>query len=484
MPKDPIVVPIDSLPVPLAVVSAEGIIEACNDAYAVQFGVAPERIAGTRLASMALEPASAIMDYLSACTRSEHPVSASFTLQRRAAPLPCRIDGMSAPSEPDAPPSSVLLSFQPHEADRRRDEFLAWLAHELRNPLAPIRMGTELLRRSEHLTPELRAVSLILERQVRQLIHLVDDLLDASRITSGQVQLHREDIDLRALLTALIESYRSLFDGARQEVSFSAGTDPLCVNGDRVRLTQVFSNILHNAAKYTPPTGRIHIELRREAGHVIVSVRDSGIGIPPEMHDRIFDLFVQRGKAFERTDRGLGMGLTVASRLVKLHGGSIEARSEGLQTGSEFIVTLPAIKPPARPREQGPRESSERSRSRRVLIADDNHDAAVSLGILLQAMGHETRIAYDGQEAVEAAEVYRPDFVLLDLGMPNLDGYQAARRIASRPWAGSTLLVAVTGWGQEADRQRSREAGFHRHLVKPVAPESLRQLLGEERPLH
>jgi PAS domain S-box-containing protein len=371
-----------------------------------------------------------------------------------------------------------------HESDLRMHEFLAALAHEIRNPLAPIRMGTELLRLSEHLAPELRAVSLMLERQVRELTHLVDDLLDVSRITSGQLHLKREPIDLSTLLTTVIESYRSLFEGARQEVTFSATTDPLHVNGDRVRLTRVFSNILYNAAKYAPAAGRIRIELRMEGDFAVVSVRDGGIDIPREAHDQVFELFLQLGRTYERTDDGLGIGLTVVRRIVEMHDGSIEARSEVLQKGREFVIRLPALKLPDAPTAHHRRERSEHGLSRRVLLADDNHDAAVSLGMLLQEMGHETRIAYDGQEAVEAAEVYRPDVVLLDLAMPKLDGYEAARRIASRPWAGSTLIVAVTSWGQEVDRERTREAGFHEHLVKPVEPATLRQLLGETRPLH
>lgn len=365
------------------------------------------------------------------------------------------------------------------EADRRKDEFLATLAHELRNPLAPIRNAAELLRRAQSLSPDLRAVSTILERQVRQMTRLVDDLLDVARITTGQVRLQREPVELSSLLTSVIESCRSVFDAARHEVTFSATASPIYVDGDRIRLSQVFSNILHNAAKYTPPAGRIRIDLGQKDEHAVVCVRDSGVGIPREMLSYVFELFAQINRSYERTDGGLGIGLTLAKRLVELHGGRIEAHSTGPNQGSEFRVSLPVISAYAEAAPQPSRVESDAQVVRRVLIADDNHDAAVSLSMLLQTMGHETRIAHDGLEAVEVAEGFKPEVVLLDISMPKLDGYEAARRLAQRPWAHSVLMVAVTGWGRDADRQRAREAGFHRHLLKPVNPEALAQLLGD-----
>jgi CheY-like chemotaxis protein len=241
----------------------------------------------------------------------------------------------------------------------------------------------------------------------------------------------------------------------------------------------VFSNILHNAAKYTRAAGLIHIELRKHDTDVLVSVRDNGIGIPREQLSYVFELFAQLNRSYERTDGGLGIGLTLAKRLVELHGGRIEAKSEGLNQGSEFLVYLPALGTQAVQTEQALRHESVNPVGRRVLIADDNHDAAVTLSLLLQAMGHETRIAHDGLEAVQTAEDFRPEVILLDIGMPKLDGYEAARRIAKRAWAHSIRIIAVTGWGQEADRQRAREAGFHQHLVKPVDPRALSQLLGD-----
>ena len=363
------------------------------------------------------------------------------------------------------------------EADRRKDEFLATLAHELRNPLAPIRTGVALLQRSEGLPPELRTVTAILERQTRQMTHLVDDLLDVSRITSGRITLNRESVELTDLLKMVIETYRETSEKAGQDVTFSASPEPTYVTGDRVRLTQVFSNILHNAVKYTPSGGRVNIALRAEKEEAVISIRDNGIGIPPEMLDHIFELFAQLHPSYEPADAGLGIGLTLAKKLTELHDGRIEARSAGPGQGSEFLVRLPLTTFKLVQEDTAPNERPVLSVRRRVLIADDNRDAAASLGLLLQAMGHETRITHDGLEAVKEAELFRPEVVLLDIGMPKLDGYEAARRIVSMPWASATRIVAVTGWGQDADRQRAREAGFHEHLVKPVDPDTLRQVV-------
>jgi CheY-like chemotaxis protein len=273
-----------------------------------------------------------------------------------------------------------------------------------------------------------------------------------------------------------------VFEAARHEVTFDAAADPIYVDGDRIRLTQVFSNILHNAAKYTRPAGRIHIELRANGEDVLVSIRDNGIGIAPEKLNYVFELFAQLNRSYERTDGGLGIGLTLAKRLVELHGGRIEAKSAGPNQGSEFVVGLPPIAAQTAQNQQPLRNDPQSQVGRRVLIADDNHDAAVSLSLLLQAMGHETRIARDGLEAVEVAEGFRPDVVLLDIDMPKLDGYGAAQRIAQHAWARSIRMIAVTGLGQDADRQRARQAGFHQHLLKPVDPEALGRLLGDASP--
>ena len=371
------------------------------------------------------------------------------------------------------------------EADRQKDEFLATLAHELRNPLAPICAAAELLKQAKSLAPELRAATAILERQARHMTHLVDDLLDMSRITSGRIRLQPEPIELTELLRGVIETYRQSAEIARHQVTFAASGVPVYVNGDRIRLTQVTSNILHNAVKYTPPGGRIEVGLRTENRQAIVNIRDNGMGIPPEMLEHIFEPFAQLDRSFEHTDGGLGIGLTLAKRLIELHQGRIDVRSAGRGKGTEFLIHLPTTTAAPAKRARTPDANFDPSVSCRVLIADDNHDAAVSLSILLQSMGHDTRVVHDGVEALEEAELFRPEVVLLDLGMPRLDGYETARRIASRPWAAATQIVAVTGWGQEADRQRAKEAGFHRHLVKPVDLAALREVISNahaERP--
>jgi PAS domain S-box-containing protein len=363
------------------------------------------------------------------------------------------------------------------EANRQKDEFIATLAHELRNPLAPICAAAEILKQAKSLAPELRAATTILERQARQMTHLVDDLLDVSRITSGRIRLQPEPVELTELLKNVIESFRQSAESARHQVTFAASGEPVYVTGDRIRLTQIFSNIFHNAVKYTPPGGRIDIALHTEGRRAHVRIRDNGMGIPREKLDHIFEPFAQLDRAYEHSD-GLGIGLTLAKRLVELHQGRIEARSEGRGKGTEFLVRLPlgaamTARAASAPRATPPILTT----GRRVLIADDNHDAAVSLSMLLQSIGHDTRVVHDGLEALEEAERFRPEVVLLDLGMPRLDGYETARRIASQPWAAATQIVAVTGWGQDADRRRAKAAGFHRHLVKPVNLDELREAI-------
>ena len=359
------------------------------------------------------------------------------------------------------------------DADRQKDEFLATLAHELRNPLAPICAAAEVLRHSKTLEPELRAATTILERQARHLRHLVDDLLDMSRITSGRIRLQSEPIELTEVLQGVIETYRQSAAATRHRFTLAAAGIPVYVSGDRIRLTQIFANILHNAVKYTAPGGQIEITLRTEDRQAVVSIRDDGMGIPTEMLQYVFEPFAQLDRSFEHADGGVGIGLTLARKLIELHQGSIEARSSGRGKGTEFLIHLPMTAAVPLKQARVPERRSDTSVSRRVLIADDNHDAAVSLSMLLQSLGHETRIVHDGIEALEEAELFHPEVVLLDIGMPRLNGYETARRIARRPWAAATQIVAVTGWGQETDRNRAKEAGFHRHLVKPADLDAL-----------
>ena len=364
------------------------------------------------------------------------------------------------------------------DADRRKDEFLAVLAHELRNPLAPVRNAVEILRASESASPHVQWTHDVIDRQVRQITRLVDDLLDVSRIARGKIELRRGRIELSAAVRQALESSRPLIERSGHELDVRMGSDPIFINADLARMAQVISNLLNNAAKYTPPGGRIWLQARRRETNVELCVADNGIGIPEGMLARIFDMFTQGGVA-DRAQGGLGIGLTLVKRLVEMHGGTIIARSEGPGRGSQFIVTLPLDEADVHePHAASPQPPAAIGTSRRVLVVDDNRDAADSLCLLLATRGHEIHVAYDGLEAVGAAIAFDPDVVLLDIGLPKLDGHDAARRIRSARGS-SVLLVAVTGWGQEEDRRRSREAGFDFHLTKPVDPEAVARLIDE-----
>jgi PAS domain S-box-containing protein len=361
------------------------------------------------------------------------------------------------------------------EADRRKDEFLAILAHELRNPLAPLRNAVELLRRSSSAAHSQLAYE-IMDRQLRQMSRLVDDLLDVARITTGRVDLQVELIDMGELLRTVTASLQAVLDASQQRLTLKLPPAPLYVAGDRIRLLQVFSNLLQNAHKYTPRGGSVQIELQQDESDVLVRVIDNGIGIPRSMLDKIFDLFAQVDPSDPRARTGLGIGLTLARSLVELHDGRIQARSSGKDAGSEFIVRLPMRTTSADTAEAGVPEPAAFLR-RRILIADDNEDAATSLSMLLNSMGHETRVVHDGLAAVEEAEVFRPEVVIVDIDMPKLDGYQVAQALKARRWAQATSLIAVTGLAQESDRERGRRAGLHAHLVKPVSLDALETVL-------
>jgi PAS domain S-box-containing protein len=365
------------------------------------------------------------------------------------------------------------------EADRRKDEFLATLAHELRNPLAPLRNAVELLRRTEDNKPLMEQARSMMERQVSQLVRLVDDLLDISRITQGKLQLRKERVALADVLKAAIETARPIIDALAHELTVTMPPQALCVQADPIRLAQAFSNLLNNAAKYTDRAGHIWLTAERHGNEAVVSVRDTGIGIAPEHMAHLFKMFSQMAPALERSQGGLGIGLSLVKGLVELHGGTIEARSGGLGKGSEFTVHLPIVDVPVEtPKETtGDGPSARGGRKYRVLVVDDLRDAADSMALMLQIMGHETRTAYDGLEAVQTAAAYRPDVVLLDIGLPKLNGYAAARHIRDEPWGGNVALVALTGWGQEEDKRRSLEAGFDHHLTKPVESTALEKLL-------
>jgi PAS domain S-box-containing protein len=362
------------------------------------------------------------------------------------------------------------------EADRRKDEFLATLAHELRNPLAPMRNALQVIQMAGNDAAAVGQAREMMERQMRHLVRLVDDLLDLSRVTRGKLELRKQRVDLAAVVRTAVETSRPLIEAAGHHLTITLPPQPVFLDGDPVRLAQVFSNLLNNAAKYTERGGHIWLTAGRQGGDAVVSVRDSGLGIPREMLGKVFELFTQVDRTLEKAQGGLGIGLTLVRRLAEMHGGSVEAKSEGYGHGSEFTVRLPAMLTAPAPDEGAGEEITPPSR-RRILVVDDNRDSAISLGMVLQLMGNEVRTAHDGLEAVRAAEVFRPDVLLLDIGLPKLNGYEAARRIRGQPWGGGIVLIAVTGWGQEEDRRRSKEAGFNYHLVKPLEPAALEQLL-------
>jgi signal transduction histidine kinase/CheY-like chemotaxis protein len=363
------------------------------------------------------------------------------------------------------------------DADRRKDEFLATLAHELRNPLAPIRTGLQLLRLAGGDVVTGEKARTMMERQLGQMVRLVDDLMDVSRINQGKLELRTERIDLAAVLTSAVETSRPLIEQMGHRLEVVPPPQPVMVEADLTRLAQVFSNLLTNAAKYTERGGRITLTAERHGGDVTVAVRDTGIGIAADQLPRIFEMFSQVKTALERSQGGLGIGLALVKRLVEMHGGRIEARSDGPGRGSEFVVRLPVVVEASRLQPEAGDDGSDPKTSLRILVVDDNRDGADSLADMLGLMGGDTRTAYDGEEAVAAAVEFRPDVILLDIGLPKLNGYEACRRIRAQANGRKVVLIAQTGWGQVEDRQRTHEAGFDHHLVKPVDPAALMKLL-------
>jgi signal transduction histidine kinase/ActR/RegA family two-component response regulator len=370
------------------------------------------------------------------------------------------------------------------EANQRKDEFLAMLAHELRNPLAPIRNAALLLRRGPSGDPGLEDAHDTLERQLDHLVRLVDDLVDVSRVSRGTITLKAAPLDLADVVRHAVSTSRALASARRQTLTVSLPPEPVHVEGDATRLSQVAHNLLSNAVKYTDPGGRIHVTLERAgavaAPEAVLRVRDSGVGLDAAALGSVFDVFFQAGRDLDRSQGGMGVGLSLVKSLVELHGGSVEAHSRGPGHGSEFVVRLPSLPeapPPSRP--QPPTAPREAARSLRILVVDDNVDAAETLAMLLELEGHEAQIAYDGREAVDVALAERPDVVLLDIGLPRMNGYEACKAMRAGGLT-NTLIVATTGYGQEEDRRRSREAGFDSHQVKPVLLSTIQLLLSQQ----
>jgi signal transduction histidine kinase len=361
------------------------------------------------------------------------------------------------------------------DADHRKDEFLATLAHELRNPLAPIRNGIELLKRGGGGNASTQGVVGVMERQMSHLVRLVDDLIDVSRITRNKLELRRQTVELAPIVNAAVEACRPLLDAKGHQLVVSLPPVPVHVDADPTRLLQVLANLLNNACKYTDRGGQLRIALERQGQEAVLSVSDDGSGIPPEMLPRVFEMFTQLDRTLERTQGGLGIGLSMVKRLVELHDGSVSIESAGVGRGTRVEVRLPAVFAPM------PRVAASRPGAvlphRRILVADDNADAAQSLAEVLRMMGNTVLAVADGQEAIERAPDFAPDLVMLDIGMPRLNGYEACRRLRSQEGGGELVIIAVTGWGQDEDRARSRDAGFDLHLTKPVDPVAVEALL-------
>ncbi len=366
------------------------------------------------------------------------------------------------------------------DSDRRKDEFLATLAHELRNPLAPIRNGLQVLELTNNCGEEAEQTRKMMERQLAQMIRLVDDLMDVSRISTGKVELQKKSLHLSEVINSAVETSRSLLEQMRHELTITLPEFPIVVEADFTRLAQVFLNLLNNAAKYSEPGSQIRITVERQASEVVVLVQDTGVGIASDQLPRIFDMFSQVDRSLEKSQGGLGIGLSLVRRLVELHGGSVEAKSEGFGKGSEFVVRLPAIMDtPVPSSELKDDQQSNLITPLRVLIVDDNRDSVTTLSMLLNLLGHKIHTAYDGEQALSAAREFRPDVILLDIGLPKLNGYDVCRKIREQPYGDRVVIIAQTGWGQPESRQKTSEAGFDHHMVKPLDTNALQKLLSD-----
>jgi signal transduction histidine kinase/ActR/RegA family two-component response regulator len=362
-------------------------------------------------------------------------------------------------------------------ADRRKNEFLAMLAHELRNPLAPLRNAIDFLRLKGPVDPELQWTRDLIDRQVEQMTRMVDDLLDISRITLGKINLQKEPVDVATLVARAVEEVRPLIDKRKHQLTVQLPPESLWLTGDPTRLTQILANLLQNAAKYTEAGGEIWISAERAAEEALIRVRDNGMGIPEDLLQRVFEPFMQEDRLQIREKRGLGIGLALVKSLLDLHGGRIEALSAGRGRGSEFVVRLPLLKETRAAPRAATKSPPPKAPARRILVVDDNEDAAQSLKILLELYGHKVQIALSGAAALETVQAGAPDVVLLDIGLPKMDGLEVARRFRADPKLKATLLVAVTGYGQDEDRRRSQEAGIDARLVKPLGLDALHEIL-------
>jgi PAS domain S-box-containing protein len=465
---------------PLVVLDADLRVQTANRAFYLMFGVSRDLAHGMPLQELGNEEwkASGLWTALQAIAATEDSFRA-MDIEREFPDIGRRTVQVDARKLLRDGATAILVALQDiterkaaeealKEADRRKDEFLATLSHELRGPLAPLRNMLELMKRAEHDGALINRARATMERQVSQMSCLIDDLLDLSRISHDRIELKRERVEIASVIHHAVEALRPLADAAGHELNVALPAEAVFLHADPVRLTQVLGNLLNNACKYTEAGGKIWLIAERQGDDLLVKVKDSGVGIPADMLSRIFEMFAQVGRSLERSQGGLGIGLTLVKRLVELHGGSVEAFSAGDGRGSEFVVRLPVFVEQAQ--DTPPLESvdAQTAAPRRILVVDDNQDGAISLAMLLQLAGNETCVVHDGIEAVKAAERFCPDVVFLDIGLPGLNGYDACRRIRAGLRGPDMTMVALTGWGRDEDRSKSSAAGFNAHLVKPV----------------
>lgn len=472
-----------------ATLSLDGTILFCNRCLATMLQTPQEKVGGSSLERFVSPPERRQLQHMLKQAQSSHSLGEIHFQLPNNVRLPVQLALSMLP----LPAASVLglivtdLTDQRHQeeleaAHRRKDDFLAILAHELRNPLAPIRNALHLLGMpavTGEVAAEARAM---IDRQVENLTRLVDELLDVSRISTGKIQLRKAQLDLAGVMQRAAQASRPLMDARKHILAVESPSAPLWVEGDATRLEQILVNLLNNAAKYTELGGQIWFTARKEDRDAVMSIKDSGIGIDPELLPRVFDLFTQADHSLHRTQGGLGIGLTLVRSLVELHGGRITAHSEGLGRGSEFTVRLPLLLQPCPP-DTEPDIPLYRTKGRglRAIVVDDNIDAGESLGQLLRLYGHEVLVSYSGAVAIESFPTFQPDAILLDIGLPDIDGYQVAQRIRELSGGATVKLIAVTGYGHEEDRRRSAAAGFDHHLVKPVSAVELQELLSTGR---
>jgi PAS domain S-box-containing protein len=472
--------------------SDDGTVLFGNRAFLEMTSTDPDRLAGARFVEFVAPRDRAIFERVLASARVDAtPVElallraggAEIPVLLGATPLPLGGTGALSVIVSDLTERKERDALQMAEealriADRRKDEFLATLAHELRNPLAPMRSAVHILRLTSPSAPDVKWAHDVIDRQIQQMTRHVDDLLDLSRISRNQMMLRREPVELAAIVQAAVETSQPIIDHGRHVLTVQLPPRPVHIDGDQTRLAQVFSNLLNNAAKYTDDGGQITLSATEDGENVVVTVRDNGFGIAEELLPHIFDMFRQVDRTVDRSQGGLGIGLTLVRRLVEMHGGSVQARSEGLNRGSEFQVRLPRMAVPSADALEPPVRFEPSPRRFRMLVVDDNVDSADSLGIMLRLMGNDVEVAYGGAQAVELAGASTPEVVLLDLDMPNMSGFEACRLIRELPSGSRATVIALTGFGQAADRQRTRDGGFDHHMVKPVDAAELMQLLG------